>query len=47
MDVQSKLDEVYSHIMTNYKESECIKALELIDELQNEIDNLKMINLTT
>ncbi len=41
MDVQRKLDEVYSHIMTNYEENECCKALDLIDELQNEIDSFK------
>ena len=40
MNIQNRLDEVYGYIMTNYKESKCIKVLELIDELQNEIDNL-------
>ncbi len=45
MNIQNRLDEVYSHIMTNYNESECIKVLELIDELQNEIDNLNNGNV--
>ncbi len=40
MNTHYHLDEIYSYIMTNYKESKCIKVLELIDELQNEIDNL-------
>ena len=40
MNIQNNLDEVYSFIMTNYKENECTKVLELIDELQNEIDSL-------
>lgn len=40
MNIQNILDEVYSHIMTNYKESKCIKVLELIDELQEKIDDL-------
>ncbi len=40
MNIQNNLDEIYSFIMSNYKEKECINVLELIDNLQNEIDNL-------
>ena len=40
MNIQNNLDEIYSFIMSNYKESQCINVLELIDNLQNEIDNL-------
>ncbi len=40
MNIQNNLDEIYSFIMNNYKESQCINVLELIDNLQNEIDNL-------
>ena len=41
MNIQNNLDEIYSYIMTNYKEEECIKVLDLIDRLQYETDNLK------
>ena len=40
MNVHNNLDKVYRYIMSNYKENECIRVLELIDELQHEIDNL-------
>ena len=40
MNIQNNLDEIYSYIMSNYDKNKCMKVLELIDNLQNEIDFL-------
>ena len=41
MNFRDKLDEVYSELLNDFKESDkLIEILELIDQLQNEIEEL-------
>ena len=41
MNLQNNLNEIYSFIMNNHTESECIYALKLIDDLLDEVEHLK------
>ena len=41
MNIQNNLDKIYAHVAVSYESSKSVKILDLIDDLQDEIDNLK------